>query len=521
MANTLEGQTLGKYRVLEALGRGGMAQVYRAYHPQLDRYVAVKVLRSDLVEQDEFLGRFRREAHAVSGLRHPAIVQVFDFDVQDDIYYMVMELLEGDTLRARLNQYRVKGERMPLPEILRILKDVLGGLQYAHSEGVIHRDIKPANIMLTKRGQAVLTDFGIAQIVGATQYTVSGALMGTLNYMAPEQGLKGACDARSDIYSLGIVFYEMLTGYTPFDADTPLAILLKHLNDPLPLPSQVDPTLPVALEHIVLKALAKEPADRFQSAGEMLAALEKVLEGELPQGERRVVPPPGGISPNAVFSGKARQQILGQRITEEDTDFDVQPPATEERAEQIIRDPDSVIETVLSLKFIDGLPQALSASLPRLQRFARPISPVAAVFASLIIATLVNLAIGILGTLIGRNLFEYGWAIEIFLVAALLAFIGWGTQTPWLLTPGIIIFSNAVLLAYSAITGRWADWVFLWMFEPLIIGLAIYLPKKLTERPEAEIPAWGRVSGMLLATLAVIMACLTCWFSFFVSLFSK
>ncbi len=505
MANTLEGQTLGKYRVLEALGRGGMAQVYRAYHPQLDRYVAVKVLRSDLVEQDEFLGRFRREARAVSGLRHPAIVQVFDFDVQDDIYYMVMELLEGDTLRARLNQYRVKGERMPLPEILRILKDALGGLQYAHSENVIHRDIKPANIMLTKRGQAVLTDFGIAQIVGATQYTVSGALMGTLNYMAPEQGLKGACDARCDIYSLGIVFYEMLTGYTPFDADTPLAILLKHLNDPLPLPSKIDPSLPPALEQIVLKALAKEPADRFQSANEMLAAIEKTLESENLEGARRVVPPPGGISPNAVFSGDARQQILGQRITEEDTDFDMQLPKPEARAEQ----------TPLSL------PAAIENILPRLERFARPLSPVSAVFISLVLFTVVNLFAAILSTASGHSVFQYGWAFEIFLVSALLAFIGWGTQTPWLLTPGIIIFSNATLLAYAAITGRWQDWAFLWMFEPLIIGLAIYLPQKMTERPQAEIPVWGRVSGMALATLAVLMACLTCWLSFIVSLFSK
>jgi serine/threonine protein kinase len=505
MANTLEGQTLGKYRVLEALGRGGMAQVYRAYHPQLDRYVAVKVLRSDLVEQDEFLGRFRREAHAVSGLRHPAIVQVFDFDVQDEVYYMVMELLEGDTLRARLNQYRVKGERMPLPEILRILKDVLGGLYYAHSEGVIHRDIKPANIMLTKRGQAVLTDFGIAQIVGATQYTVSGALMGTLNYMAPEQGLKGACDARSDIYSLGIVFYEMLTGYTPFDADTPLAILLKHLNDPLPLPSQMDPTLPVALEHIVLKSLAKEPADRFQSAQEMLTAIEKALESEIPEGARRVVPPPGGISPNAVFSGKARQQILGQRVTEEDTDFDVQLPPSEGRAEQAPFSLSPVMDTVL----------------PRVERFARPLRPVSAVFISLTIFTAVNLFAAILSTASGHSVFEYGWAFEIFLVSALLAFIGWGTQTPWLLTPGIIVFANAALLAYSAITGRWDDWVFLWMFEPLIVGLAIYLPKRLTDRPNVEAKSWGRVSGMALAVLAISMACLTCWISFIVSLFSK
>jgi serine/threonine protein kinase len=270
---TLEGQNLGKYRILNPLGRGGMAQVYKAYHPQLDRYVAVKVLRSDLVEEAEFLGRFRREARSVAALRHPNIVQVFDFDVQNDLYYMVMELLEGDTLKTYLNAYRLQSERLPLGEMTRIMLDVLAGLGYAHSEGVIHRDIKPANIMLTKRGQAVLTDFGIAQIVGGTQYTISGALMGTLNYMAPEQGLDGHCDVRSDIYSLGIAFYEMMTGKVPFDADTPLAILMKHLNDPLPLPHKVDPDIPEPFERVVLKALAKQPDERYQSAAEMSAAL--------------------------------------------------------------------------------------------------------------------------------------------------------------------------------------------------------------------------------------------------------
>ncbi|HSJ56358.1 MAG TPA: protein kinase, partial [Anaerolineae bacterium] len=263
--DSLEGQNLGKYRVLEPLGRGGMARVYRAYHPQLDRYVAIKVLRSDLVEEAEFLARFRREARAVASLRHPNIVQVFDFDAREDIYYMVMELLEGDTLHRRLDDYRAREERMPAGEALRIVLDVLEGLEYAHSEGMIHRDVKPANILLTRKGEAVLTDFGIAQIVGGTRHTVSGALMGTLSYMAPEQAMEGQCDVRSDIYSLGIVLYEMLTGEPPFDAETPLAILLKHVNDPLPLPRSRVPDLPEPVERVVLKALAKRRQDRYES----------------------------------------------------------------------------------------------------------------------------------------------------------------------------------------------------------------------------------------------------------------
>jgi serine/threonine protein kinase len=274
MPASLTGQNLGKYRVLEPLGSGGMARVYRGYHPQLDRFVAIKVLRSDLVDDELFLTRFRREAQSVAALRHPNIIQVFDFDVADDVYFMVMELLDGDTLHTRLNDYRVRDEPMPWGEIVRILLDVLDGLSYAHQEGMIHRDIKPANILLTRRGQAVLADFGIAQIVGGTRHTVSGALLGTLNYMAPEQGLEGVSDVRSDLYSLGVVLYEMLTRRPPFDADTPLAILLKHVNDPLPLPTELNPTVPAALERIVLKALAKDRDGRFQSAPEMAEALK-------------------------------------------------------------------------------------------------------------------------------------------------------------------------------------------------------------------------------------------------------
>ncbi len=323
---SLEGQTLGKYRVMEPLGRGGMARVYRAYHPQLDRYVAIKVLRSDLVEDEEFLTRFRREARAVAALRHPNIVQVFDSDVEGEIYYIVLELLEGDTLKTRLNDYRIRGERMPLGEIARILLDVLDGLAYAHGEGMIHRDIKPANILLTRRGEAVVTDFGIAQMVGSTRHTASGAMMGTLNYMAPEQGLQGQSDVRSDVYSLGIVFYEMLTQRVPFDADTPLAVLMKHLNDPLPLPRKIEPAVPEPLERVVLKALAKQPDDRYQSAGEMAEALVAAAKEagfeipdciSLPLSFTTAEAPAESV---AVFSGTAREKITDRHFAEDDTD---------------------------------------------------------------------------------------------------------------------------------------------------------------------------------------------------------
>jgi serine/threonine protein kinase len=486
---TLEGQTLGKYRLLNALGRGGMAQVYRGYHAGLDRYVAVKVLRTDLMEHTEFLERFRREAHAVSGLRHPNIVQVFDFDVQDDIYYMVMELLDGDTLRARLHEYRGNGERMPLKEIAHILSDVLAGLEYAHKEGLIHRDLKPANILLTRKGQAVLTDFGIAQMLGSTQLTVSGALMGTLHYMAPEQGLKGVCDERSDLYSMGIVLFEMLTGFPPFNADTPLAILMKHLNDPLPLPRQLDPDLPLAFEELVLKALAKAPEERFQSAAAMAAALENVLPVVSPEPRPSLAPPARGV-----FSGDARQEIADYRFAREDTERDLPRP-------------------VAGI----GSPSG-SSSLPLRRIFDSPPSTLAATLGGAGVILFSNLFAAMFLTVTRINLFRYGWPFEIFLVAGLLSLLGWALSKPWLLNPAILLLGNGTLLAYSAVTGRWQDWGFLWTFELLFIAAAILFPLSLQKRKTGG-GYLSRASSLYLTLIAMALSVGACWLSLVISLF--
>ena len=481
---SLEGHTLGKYRILEPLGRGGMAQVFKAYHPQLDRYVAIKVLRSDLVEEEEFLARFRREARAVAALRHPNIVQVFDFDVQDGLYYMVMELLEGDTLKAYMNALRVRGEHLPLDEMVRIFDDVLAGLVYAHGEGIVHRDLKPANIMLTKRGQAVLTDFGIAQIVGGTQYTVSGALMGTLNYMAPEQGLDGHCDVRSDVYSLGIAYYEALTGGVPFDADTPLAILMKHINDPLPLPRRLDPTIPEPFERVALKALAKRPDDRFQSAAEMAEAIDNAArEAGIDVPDKVTLPqtvslPPVRPAPVAVFSGTARQQIPDPGFAAGDTDITF---------EKRIRSGLNGITDQVKIFFTP--PPAIPEVPPKHVTAAALYSVGGIVF--------VNMALLWLSGIFGWKVFGYGWPMEIIAVGVLLAALMAALANPWLLIPAGIVMGNGLLFSYYTLTGWWSQWRVLWPLEPLLVGLSIVAPFAL--RP------WGRRAQWLARRVGIAM----------------
>jgi serine/threonine protein kinase len=491
---TLEGKCLGKYRILEPLGRGGMAQVYKAYHPQLDRYVAVKVLRSDLVEDAEFLNRFRREARAVAALRHPHIVQIYDFDAEDDLYYMVMELLEGDTLKANLNAMRARGERLPRGEVVRIFSDVLDGLSYAHGEGIIHRDLKPANIMLTKGGRAVLTDFGIAQIVGGTQYTISGALMGTLNYMSPEQGMEGRCDVRSDIYSLGIAFYEALTGKVPFDADTPLAILMKHINDPLPLPRKLDPSIPLPLEAVVLKALAKGADDRFQSAAEMSQALTeaaRLSEVEVPAtiSPHQVNAADGSpFTPVAVFSGTERQNIPDADFASGDTDITYgrrlnQPPEPTagvlRRAGALLTPPDEPGEI-----------------LPRHVRRA-----VLSSVAGIVLANMIMLWVG---GVFSWRIFAYTWPMELVVVGILLAALMTSQANYWFLIPTGIVLGNGLLFTFFSLTHLWGGWAYLWPLEPLLVGVSIVAPFLLKAQDRRG--RWlARRIGSLLLFIAVLV----------------
>ena len=273
----LVGKTVGKYRIVARLGRGGMAEVYKAYQPGLDRYVGIKVLHAHLVDDKDFIGRFEREALAVGKLRHPNIVQALDFDREGDMYFMAMEFIDGPTLKDELKARRAENKPFSLKEISRIFSALCSAIDYAHSRNMVHRDLKPANVMINQEGQVVLTDFGIARILGATQYTQTGALSGTPAYMSPEQGQGERGDERSDIYSLGVMLYEMVTGVVPYDGDTPFAVIMKHISEPLPLPTRLNPNIPESIERVILKAMSKSPEDRYQTAGEMARALRDAI----------------------------------------------------------------------------------------------------------------------------------------------------------------------------------------------------------------------------------------------------
>lgn len=278
------GENVGPYRVIEQLGQGGMATVYKAYHAALDRYVAIKVLHPAFLQDASFQKRFQREARAVARLEHPNIVPVYDFAEHAGQPYLVMKFIEGDTLKARLRQGPVsKGEG------LRIVESAGAALSYAHQRGILHRDIKPSNILITPDGNVFLADFGLARMAEAGESTLSGdMMMGTPQYISPEQarGEKNL-DPGTDIYSFGVVLYEMVVGRVPFNADTPFSIIHDHIYKPLPIPSRLNPRVPPGVERVLLKSLAKERADRYATIDEMVAAFrEAVNEEAAPSGAR-------------------------------------------------------------------------------------------------------------------------------------------------------------------------------------------------------------------------------------------
>ncbi|MBL8063494.1 MAG: SUMF1/EgtB/PvdO family nonheme iron enzyme [Anaerolineales bacterium] len=314
----LTGQHIDRYELLELLGKGGMAMVYKAYDSRLEREVAIKIIRQDAFPPEilqDVLKRFEREAKSLARLSHPNIVKVLDYGEYEGSPFLVLEFYAGGTLKEKI------GDPISWREALRLLLPVARGVEYAHQRDIIHRDIKPANILMADNGEPTLSDFGIAKIFQNeknTALTGSGMAMGTPEYMAPEQWT-GQTGHQSDMYSLGIILYELVTGRRPYIADTPGAVFLKQVTEPLPYPSGVVPNLPEAVEQLLIKALARDPGSRFANLGELIREIENLLnadEGKLKASESRpasnkaeAVPIPVGSSPARASS--LRMLVVG------------------------------------------------------------------------------------------------------------------------------------------------------------------------------------------------------------------
>src|SRR5579859_8199908 len=273
---SLLNRQLDEYRIDRQLGSGGMAKVYRAFDTKLKRYVALKVIAPERRDDPEYARRFELEAQSIARLEHPNIVHIYRFGESGGLYYMAMQYVEGQDVRWLISDYKASGNVMPIADVVRIVTDVGSALDYAHSKNVIHRDVKPANIIVDQQGRATLTDFGLALLgdVGTL-----GTIFGSPYYISPEQATSSAqVVPQSDLYSLGVTLFEMLTGDLPFNGATPTEIAARHVSDAPPPPSQFNQALPPSIDDVVLRSLAKDPFERFQSGAEFSAALAKAVQ---------------------------------------------------------------------------------------------------------------------------------------------------------------------------------------------------------------------------------------------------
>lgn len=312
-SRNLIGETLGgRYQVTEILGQGGMSAVYKAFDPNLQRVVAIKTIHSHLANDPKFVVRFQDEATAVAKLRHPNIVQVYDFNHDADFYYMVQEYVPGETLQERLRRMNQAERRMPIAEAVRYTIQLCNALEYAHQRGLIHRDIKPANIMLDVNGDAILMDFGIVKMVGGQSHTATGAVVGTALYMPPELIRGESPGPRSDMYSLGITLFEMVSGRPPFEADSAMALMMMHINDSVPDLHGLRPEVPDDLIAVIEQSLAKNPMERFTSMAEMADAL-KLVQNRIQTGTFGTATLPKGSGVNGQATIKDDQRTMGDQ----------------------------------------------------------------------------------------------------------------------------------------------------------------------------------------------------------------
>lgn len=282
----LIGHNLGPYRIVATLGEDGLTRVYKAFQPGLERVVVIKVLHEYLLRDRRFLARFQHEAHLITHLDHPHILPVYDFGQEGQIAYLVMRYVEGNTLRE------AQRSTLSLDRVGKWLDQVAAALDYAHQQGILHRDLKPSSILLEGNQHILLSDFGLAQMVSSESSTPMLSVgSSTPAYMSPEQAEGRPLDGRSDIYALGVILYELITGRVPFRAETPLAIAIKHLSAPLPLPRLLNPTIPDKVEQVILKALAKSPEDRYSSAEALMEAFHQAIAtARMPVAIRSMLP---------------------------------------------------------------------------------------------------------------------------------------------------------------------------------------------------------------------------------------
>ncbi len=324
-----QGENVGPYRIIEQLGQGGMATVFKAYHPNLDRYVAIKVLHPAFKLDPQFLERFQREARVVAKLDHPNIVPVFDYADHNGQSYLVMKFIEGETLKAVIDRQWPSKE-----QILGIVGSVGKALTYAHSKGVLHRDVKPSNILLAESGNVYLADFGLARMAEAGESTLSSdQLLGTPHYISPEQARgEKDLDAGTDIYSFGIVLYQLAVGRVPYSSDTPFSIIHDHIYTPLPLPRSINEKIPEDLERVLLKALAKDRKDRYASVQDLVGAFDNAARGISPWDEQDA----GAAVPIASAAGLIAESVgatEGSPVAEPAGTFESGDPGAEPIAE--------------------------------------------------------------------------------------------------------------------------------------------------------------------------------------------